>query len=472
MYILVLESSTTSAKAMYYDTESGEYEVDARPYSLDYADDHTRFKPDKVFMQTVAVGRELVRGRDVDAVALCSAWHSVGLFNERLEPVTPMYQWTSSYGSEFSSARRADEAYTNNYYETTGCMVNAIYPFFKLLKLAGTHDMTHIRAMGQGSYNNFRMTGELAVTDCILSGSGLMDIRRLTYADDLLQEIGIDKSHLPPLCTYKEKFMLSDEAAKLLGIKAGVPVIPTCADGALNQTGSGALHGEIMTFSVGTSGAIRLNSHTPRLSDGRKTWCYRTPSSWLSGAATNGATNCIDWFKQLAFGNEVTYSDIEANIRELDNTPVFLPFVFGERCPGWRDETRGGFRNLCPQHTLYDMYLGIEEGILFNLLQCYKELTRGAHEPTHIRLSGGILNSKKWAQMCADIFGRTLEIDGCKHASLMGGVVLAKERLGLIGRIEDHTLPPAGYVMPRLEKKAQYEQKFERYMHFYEESIS
>lgn len=120
MYILVLESSTTSAKAMYYNTDSGEYEVDARPYSLDYANDHTRFRPDKVFMQTVAVGRELVRGRDVDAVALCSAWHSVGLFNERLEPVTPMYQWTSGYGSEFSAARRADEAYTNNYYETTG----------------------------------------------------------------------------------------------------------------------------------------------------------------------------------------------------------------------------------------------------------------------------------------------------------------------------------------------------------------
>lgn len=469
MFILVLESSTTSAKAMYYDTVSDKYEVCARPYQPDFPGEYTFFNPNNIFEQTVTIGRELVRGRCVDIIVLCSAWHSVGLFSDKFDSATPMYQWSSNFGSEHSYLRRLDNSYVKSFYGTTGCMVNAIYPFFKLLKLSKGHDLSRLYAMGQGSYNNYRMTGELAVTDCILSGAGLMNINKLTYDENLLQEVGISISMLPPICSYKEKFALCKEAAKKLGIKAGVPVIATCSDGALNHTGSGALHEGIMTISVGTSGAIRIMSPKPILSKKQKTWCYRSPSTWLSGAATNGATNCIDWFKRIAFGEKVTYSEIERTAMKRDDYPVFLPFLYGERCPGWRDDIRGGFRNLCPKHNLYDMYLGVQEGVLFNLYQCYQDLTSERGEPEHIRLSGGILNSEAWTQMCADIFNHTMEIDECKHASLMGGVVLAKERLGIIGDIENYSLPPIRYVKPDSSKRGLYEEKYNKYLNCYEE---
>ncbi|HIS44549.1 MAG TPA: hypothetical protein IAB47_04175 [Candidatus Scatomorpha merdigallinarum] len=469
MFVLVLECSTSSAKAMYYDTEHESYDVCSRPYEPDFPGELTLFNPEHVFEQMLAVGREIVRGRRVDIIALCSAWHSIGLFDKKFCPVTPMYQWSNNLGDELCTRYRDDASYTQQYYETTGCMVNAIYPFFKLKKLSESLDLGKYCAMGQGSYNNCRITGNWAVTDCMLSGSGLMNTHELTYDAALLEELGLSRQQLPPVCTYRDQFTLCEEAAKKLGIGSGIPVIATCADGALNHTGSGALHAGTMTFSVGTSGAMRMVSERPKLSPQGRTWCYRSPSTWLVGAATNGATNCLDWFKKLAFGDEVTYSEIENDIKTLQNTPVFLPFVFGERCPGWRDGIRGGFKNLCPQHDLYDMYLGIEEGILFNLYQCYLDLIQEHGEPDHIRLSGGILNSKLWSQMCADIFGRTIEIDPCKHASLMGGVILAKERLKIIESIEGYALPPTGCIEPDLDKRAMYKDKFEKYLEFYNE---
>ena len=71
--------------------------------------------------------------------------------------------------------------------------------------------------------------------------------------------------------------------------------------------------------------------------------------------------------------------------------------------------------------------------------------------------------------MCADIFGRTIEIDPCKHASLMGGVILAKERLKIIESIEGYALPPTGCIEPDLDKRAMYKDKFEKYLEFYNE---
>ena len=468
MFILVLEASTSSAKAMYYDTFNGCFDVVTRPYMADFPCEYTMFRPDRVYERMIEAGREAVRGRAVDAISLCSAWHSVGLFNDRIEPVTPMYQWSNGGGSRESAARRTDGSYVKAYYEMTGCMVNAIYPFFKLLMLKKQYVLPEYRIMGQGTYNNYRLTGRLNVTDCILSGTRLMDIRRLEYAQELLDEIGITVGNLPTLCTYKEKFTLAEEAAGALGIKAGIPVVISCADGALNQTGAGALGGDVMTFSVGTSGALRISTDRPLLSPKQSTWCYRSPAGWLSGAATNGGTNCIEWFRRMAFGADADYSSIEKGAADRLNTPVFLPFVFGERCPGWNDTGTGSFFGLRQGHSLCDMYLAVEEGILFNLYQCYKALIAEHVQPRHIRLSGGILNSRQWTQMCADIFGKRMETDACKHASLMGGAVLAQERLGIIEDVREYTLPPTGVVEPNLEMTDIYREKFSRYLRYYE----
>ena len=90
---------------------------------------------------------------------------------------------------------------------------------------------------------------------------------------------------------YKHTYPLTAEAAAALGVKPGIPVVPTSSDGGLNQVGVGASVEGVMTFSVGTSGAIRLTTAQPVLPDQPSTWCYMSPKAWLSRAATNGCWN-------------------------------------------------------------------------------------------------------------------------------------------------------------------------------------
>jgi gluconokinase len=95
--------------------------------------------------------------------------------------------------------------------------------------------------------------------------------------------------------------------------------------------------------------------------------------------------------------------------------PVFLPFLYGERSPGYNANRRAAFENLQPEHTIGDLYSSVLEGVLMTIYQCYLKLA--AVSPINrINLSGGILKAPVWAQMAADILQHPLEIPDTAQA--------------------------------------------------------
>src|SRR3546814_10370918 len=105
-------------------------------------------------------------------------------------------------------------------------------------------------------------------------------------------------------------------------------------------------------------------------------WSSDVCSSDLSGAATSGCGNCVDWAKERFFGSATDYAVIEPLLSaDRRDVPVFMPFLFGERSPGWQDQRRGGLLELEPQHERVDIYQGVLEGVVYSLYHCFKELT-------------------------------------------------------------------------------------------------
>ncbi len=467
MYILVLEASTTSAKAMLYNTADGTFEVKTKEYTGNY-EDVTIHKAENVYQQMMALGKEVAGGKKIDMISLGGTWHSLMLCEKNMEPATPVHLWSYTGASEVCKEIRKNPEDVKAFYRRTGCMVHASYPVFKLLLLKKKgYDLSKYYVMGQGSYNNYRMTGARVTTECMASGSGLLNIHTRQYDPEILAGVGITAEQLPTVGTYDKTYPLNEEAAELLGVEPGIPVIPTSSDGGLNQVGAGAVAEGVMTFSVGTSGAVRLTIPQPVFPEEPGTWCYMSPKAWLSGAAIGGGCNCIDWFKSRMFGPEVTYQEIEQGIEDRETTPVFLPFLFGERCPGWNDEGTGGFLRVRPYHKPQDLYRAIQEGVLFNLYHCYQILTKLNGVPKKIKFSGGILHSEEWTQMCADIFQNELEVDSNEHGSLLGGAVLALELLGVIDDAKNHNPAPVRVIHPNPEMADFYAKKFERYLECY-----
>jgi gluconokinase len=475
--ILVLESSTASVKALLFDPQKAvvaRIAAESYPYEVSHAGGEAGTQDaDAVFSRMIRLGRNLADGAEIEAVVPAGTFHSVLVCDGAMRPLTPAFTWEYAGAKPTAAELRASREYTNRYYHRSGCMVHALYPAFQLLHLkrqgfsfAGNNIFT------QSGYNFWRLTGERGETKSTISGSGMLNIHELEYDGELFAEIGIKAGQLGRLADYRETAPLSAEGAELLGLEAGIPVLPPYPDGALNQVAAGALVSGVMTCSIGTSAALRLSVPRPLIPETPSTWCYLSPVSWMSGAATNGACNCVDWAKNNLFPNN-SYAGVEKEPADFSAMPFFLPFLFGERCPGWMDSRQGGFFRLRAGHSAKDMYFSVLEGILFNLYQCFKSLCAIAGVPRCIQLSGGILNSPVWKQMCADIFGLELNCAKVSQASLVGGAILGMAVTGYLDDLKSYTVETQEVIKPDFEKHRLFEERYRTYLELYnQEAVS
>ena len=78
MKLLILESSTTSAKAMLYDAESDKWRIATKPYGF-AQDSNGTHDGEAVFLKTVQAAKEIADGGQVDIILQSTTWHSLAL---------------------------------------------------------------------------------------------------------------------------------------------------------------------------------------------------------------------------------------------------------------------------------------------------------------------------------------------------------------------------------------------------------
>ena len=483
MLILVLEASTASAKAMLYKSGEGIIGTLPRNYSADAGDTIT-FDADILMNETMLVGKELLEKkgiRRVDMITTCSIWsHSLLMLDRDKKPVSRLSTWADTKASSTTQEYRKDNLLYTSLYKRTGCPIHVTYTLWKYIheKESGNTRMASFIA-SMPEYLFLKLTGEFAVSKSTASAGGFLNLHTLQWDEEALGLAGIKDSMLPKLVDSEYTAPLSKEAAGILGLDEGTPVLITGADGCMNQIAAGAFGDDIMSLSVGTSAAIRITTKKPVLADVPSTWCYvGVENMWIAGSATAGAGNCVDWISKKLLGHSG-----RINLKELDkgaentllkgDAPIFLPFLAGERCPGWDDTKSAMMSGLRINHDIFDMYYSILEGVLFNLKQCYEiTIPIVGYTPKLISISGGIEKSPFWLLMAASIFGLPVYVDGLMHASLLGAAYMGLKAAGEIASVKDIKPRMQKRCEPDLSKKAHYEKRFEMYIKQYNNQLS
>lgn len=471
MNVLVIEASTSSAKAMLYRDELDTYTVHQIKYPSRVSDVKTQ-DIDGVMDSVFACAGGLIKKTkaDVDIIATASVWHSYLILDQYGKPVTRVKTWADTEGAKALRKYRNDPSMQEWLYQKTGCNIHTKYPCWKW-----SHDRHalerpgSVRVSSVPEYLFEKLTGERAISKTVASGTGFFNIHTLTWDKDVLEFCGITESQLSPLEEYDYCGSLSNVAANALGLKPGIPVMIPGADGALNQIGEGALRHRIMTMSVGTSAAIRLSSNAPVLPREPATWCYYVGDGIrLVGAATAAGGNCADWFVNKVMQNTMNFPALERAIqsKDISRAPIFLPFLYGEQSPGWDDSRLGMFCDFSGENDVFDMYYSVLEGVLFNLYHCYTFLSQLMDTPSEIRLSGGIINSAYWVQMAADIFGLPIAVSKVEHGSMLGALAIAKKIMGRVEAIEEYTNKEDRVILP-LEGRESYQRRYVRYVECY-----
>ena len=113
---------------------------------------------------------------------------------------------------------------------------------------------------------------------------------------------------------------------------------------------------------------------------------------------------------------------------------LFTPWLNGERSPVDDHTIRGGFHNISLSTTRADMVRAVFEGVALNsawLLGAVEKFTKRRFDS--LAFVGGGANSDLWAQIHADVMGRTIrQIADPVLANVRGAGLLAHLALGHI----------------------------------------
>jgi len=297
------------------------------------------------------------------------------------------------------------------------------------------------------SFIIMKLTNNFLTDFSDISFSGLFDIKKLDYAEELLSVFKIDRHKLPDI--YRSTDIagkITKKASEEIGLMEGTPVVLGGVDNSCAALGAGSIKEGRIYNSLGSSAWISATTRKPFFNYKFKVPCYIHPIQgfYLSQVSTFSAGSSYKWFKD----NLCKEESIASNICDLDvyevldkrilnspigaNNVIFNPSLLGGSTVNPSPKIRGAFLGLDLRHNKDDLIRAVLEGIAMDqklALDIYKDM---GIKFNGIRMVGGGSKSKIWCQIYADIFNSDILItDIGQEAAVLGAVIIGGVGIGL-----------------------------------------
>lgn len=269
-------------------------------------------------------------------------------------------------------------------------------------------------------YITHRFTGEFNDTAANYQGQWPIDTDTWQWSEDpeVMKNLNIPREML-----FKLKMPgtilghVTEKAAESTGIPAGIPVVATANDKAVEALGAGSLGQDTALISLGTYIAAMVHGHeNPKGTTYFWTNFASTPNNYLyeSNGIRRGMWT-VSWFKNL-LGDDVTLKAEALGIspeeylnKEAEKVTAGsngLMTVLDWLAPSHATYKKGLMVGFDARHTSAHMYRSILEGIALTM----KNHADAMCEELNIKLkniiiSGGGSNSSLFMQIFADVFG-------------------------------------------------------------------
>ncbi len=417
------------------------------------------------------------KGHSPAGIALSTVMHSFAAFDENFSPLMDFATWADSRSADVVREMRQDEKLCRRFYESTGCPVHACYPLAKVIWLQRNlpevfRSMSHVCSIKDCLFRG--LTGEWVLDHSTASTSGMYNLARMDWDEEVIKYAGLRREQLPPVVSTTYQGRLLPEAAERLGLPAGLPVVIGATDGVLVNVGIGAVAPGQLSATIGTSGALRMLSDKPVIDPKMRTWCYNlTDDIWVAGGAINNGGMILRWVRdKVCHYTAAHLENLDVDGYDLMTMKashvapgadglVMLPFFTGERAPYWNSELRGMYFGLSLNHSRSHMIRAAMEGICYSMNTVMLAL-KDFGQVSDVRVSGSFTKSDLWLQILADVLGEELTLPDNSEGAAFGAAVLGFIASGRLKGIGD----TARLVQPR-KKYAPIRENVEVYRRLY-----
>ena len=318
-------------------------------------------------------------------------------------------------------------------------------------------------------YLRLKLTGELANDMSDAAGTLWLDPAKRDWDDTLLAATGLSRAHMPRLVEGSDvSGTLLPAVAAAWGLPTSVVVAGGAGDNEASAVGIGAVEPGQGFISLGTSGVMFLVTDAFRPNPGRAVhaFCHTLPQRWHQMTVMLTAASALAWVTKLLKAENETalLAPLEAGEKVSAQSPIFLPYLSGERTPHNDVHARGMLFGLDASHGQTEVAHSVLEGVAFGMAQGLAALRDAGATVSRLGLVGGGARSAYWAQMHADVLGVEIEtFTGGAQGGALGAARLGALATG--AKVADvcKAPPTARIFAPDASKSAFYAPRLQRF---------
>jgi gluconokinase len=314
--------------------------------------------------------------------------------------------------------------------QRTGTRLHTSYhaPRLRWLAAAQPHIVARAAAWWSlGEYVLARLIGHPLAGTSTVAWTGLLDRRTGAFDAELLAAAGIGHEHLSPPRDMTQP--APSAGPPRWPALVGAAWFPVITDGFASNVGSGATDATVLTAATATSGALRVLLDGPADPLPSGLWNYRVDAGrTLLGGAINDVGRAVSWAQStLRLGPAL--ADV-LTAPPSDATPLVLPYLTGERAPGWVGGARAVFGGVSAATDADALFRGIIEGVAVTYARVADELHPAAPQIVEVAAAGRVSNDQpEWLQVLADVLGRPVTHVTRRRATQRGTALLALDVL-------------------------------------------
>ena len=491
-YLLGIDIGTSACKVALFN-KSGQVMASASgDYPVYYPrEGWAQQKPDEWWSAVCGAIRECLKmgnifGEQIAGIGIDGqSWSAIAIDREgNVLTDTPI--WMDTRAQEICD-RLNNEIGSENIFQVAGNSLQPSYTTAKILWYKENMPEVYGRIykiLQSNSFIAYRLTG--AVTQDLSQGYGLhcFDMRTGSWDENMCVKLGIPVEFLPEIVPCDEVVgTVTEEAAIMSGLEAGIPVVAGGLDAACGTLGAGVIHPGETQEQGGQAGGMSICIDTYKADPSLILGFHVVPGRWLLQGGTTGGGGVMRWVER-EFADYERERQKETGVSSLDQlneiareTPagsegvVFLPYMSGERSPVWNPYAKGVFYGLDFAKTKGHMVRACMEGVAFSLRHNLEVAEAAGAKAEILRAMGGSANSLLWTQIKADVTGKTIVVPASDTATTLGAALLAGVGVGFYKDYEEAvsmTVKETRRHKPDLSNKEIYDKTYCTYRNLYE----
>jgi xylulokinase len=322
-------------------------------------------------------------------------------------------------------------------------------------------------------YINFLLTGNKTSDMSDASGTLWLDVKNRRWSAELLKGSFMKSSQMPVLLEGNQQAgILTAELRKRWGFKQDVIVAAGAGDNAASAIGVGAVNDGNGFISLGTSGVIfvAIDKYRANAKMAVHTFCHALPNRWHQMSVMLSAASSLRWYCNLIGVKEAELlTEIEKlTVDDIEDAPLFLPYLSGERTPHNSADAKGVFFGLTHNTNRSLMGYAVIEGVSFGLKDGLSALQKAGTKPSMLSLLGGGSRSDYWAQLLATILDVKITTHkGGESLAALGAAKLAAMACGVDEKKICNPLPLQHAFLPDKNYAKRLTKRYKKFQQIY-----